>query len=563
MAVFLSYHNSRLETVEHVAKYLARHQIDAWYAPRDIPSGANWGQAITTAIRQSDALVLLFDLSADTSRHVQREVDLADREGIPIHWLKLEAIEPDNLNYYLGTIQWIDWLDKRDEALERLVRSLPRPSQTPPSPTPAPAAAPVVETPIEQRKTPARYTEWTPRQLPAVTDSSIDEIIDGLVEIVAAEGPILTQRAYRVYVKASGGQRVGKNIEDLLVRATERAVRSGRLAQVKDRLHKEDKTLYLPGTPSAVPRSIGSRTLTEVPRSEIQQLVKTFGLSFDSSGAPRAVAEHFGIKRLSDEAERYVRESLAYRYGAQSEPPSDSGDDEVDLQQCGHDMQRRLRRLQAVLAEATGLAAETYADGATVMFPSDIVAVQRASLFLDGEHIRLGMWPAELAAQYQRVYSDPKKVEALITLAELPGWELNANFHLGFRFSKGPQRWYPPRHLSGQVYVRQWMDDLQDGRAGGRTHDQLRDPVFRQWLTDRGYGKERDLPTLDDWLNERPAGTQLHIRPSVEIRKSWLASDAAGLDSAGTFVDEVREAIDQALIALAEPKLSEGRQSTF
>lgn len=124
MAVFLCYHQSRLETVEHVANYLGRHGVEAWYAPRDVPPGAEWDHAIYRAIRDSDALVLLFDSSADGSRHVKREIKIADSAEIPIRWLRLEDIEPDKLGYFLGTLQWIDWLDRRDDALDRLVRSL-------------------------------------------------------------------------------------------------------------------------------------------------------------------------------------------------------------------------------------------------------------------------------------------------------------------------------------------------------------------------------------------------------------------------------------------------------
>ena len=46
MAVFRSYRNTRIETVEHVANYLSRHQVDAWHAPCHIPPGAMWDEAI-------------------------------------------------------------------------------------------------------------------------------------------------------------------------------------------------------------------------------------------------------------------------------------------------------------------------------------------------------------------------------------------------------------------------------------------------------------------------------------------------------------------------------------
>ncbi|ORB68784.1 toll/interleukin-1 receptor domain-containing protein [Mycolicibacterium tusciae] len=556
MAVFLSYHNSRLETVAHVANYLARHQIDTWYAPRDIPSGAVWGQAIANAIRNCDALVLLFDASADTSKHIHREVDLADRAHIPIHWLRLDDVEPDELNYYLGTIQWIDWLDKRDEALDRLVRTLTRDVRKTPVILPAPSPPPE-EDPLRKPAVLAPYVEWQPRHLTEVADDTIEEIIDGLVDIVATEGPILAHHAYRIYVKASGGHRVGKNVEEILTRATGRAVRTKRLTRIKDRLRKGDKTLYLPGTSPAHPRTLGPRGITDVPRSEIQALASALGLPFDSATTPRAVADQFGIQRLSDDTVNYIDTSLAYKFAIPSTDVPDEDDEQANLGDC-EGAQRRLRRLGTILAEATDLATENYPAGAVVMFPSDqVITVQRANLWIDDAHVRLTMTPAELAAQYKKLYSDADTVEALIALADDDGWALNPNFHLAFRFAHGPQRWYPPRYISGPDYVRQWTDDLRDGRAGGRTKEQLRAPEFRHWLVERTYANKSDLPSLDDWLNDRPAGTQLHIRPSVEIRRSWQLTDAITSDAVGDFIGEVRAAIDRVLAALGEPILDQ------
>lgn len=124
MRVFLSYHSSRERTAEHVASYLGRHGVETWYAARDIQSGTDWDTSITEGLTHCEALILLFCSQADASRHVKREIHLADQRHIPIHWLRLERVEPQNLSYYLSTTQWIDWLDERDTTLEALVKAL-------------------------------------------------------------------------------------------------------------------------------------------------------------------------------------------------------------------------------------------------------------------------------------------------------------------------------------------------------------------------------------------------------------------------------------------------------
>ncbi|WP_330231568.1 TIR domain-containing protein [Nocardia sp. NBC_00508] len=127
MAVFISYHSSKRPVVEHIATYFARHDISTWWAPRDVPPGSDWDEAISRAIKNSKALVLLFCASADSSVHVKREVHLADKAKIPIYWVRLEQVQPERLGYYLSPTQWVDWLDQRDSTLDSLVKDLRRP----------------------------------------------------------------------------------------------------------------------------------------------------------------------------------------------------------------------------------------------------------------------------------------------------------------------------------------------------------------------------------------------------------------------------------------------------
>jgi hypothetical protein len=132
-----------------------------------------------------------------------------------------------------------------------------------------------------------------------------------------------------------------------------------------------------------------------------------------------------------------------------------------------------------ILEQATGITGDTYKggtafpsgevflSGADVKFPpGQVVSLQRVGRWVDGGDICLAGWPCELAPQYNRVYSDPQTVEALISLADNHGWQLRPGFHLAYRFAGPPQRWYPRRHLPGPQYVRQWIDDVHEKRAG-------------------------------------------------------------------------------------------------
>ena len=122
--VFLSHHSSTIELVEHLSRYLEKNNIDTWYAPRDIPAGADWPNEIENAISNCSAFVLLFCAMADSSQQVKRELALADKYKRPVFWVKIENVEPNNLGYFLTATQWLDWLDNRDDTLEQLVRDI-------------------------------------------------------------------------------------------------------------------------------------------------------------------------------------------------------------------------------------------------------------------------------------------------------------------------------------------------------------------------------------------------------------------------------------------------------
>ena len=49
--IFISYHSSKIDLVEHLSKYLERNDIKTWYAPRNIRSGEQWDESINNAIK--------------------------------------------------------------------------------------------------------------------------------------------------------------------------------------------------------------------------------------------------------------------------------------------------------------------------------------------------------------------------------------------------------------------------------------------------------------------------------------------------------------------------------
>src|SRR5436190_423576 len=77
-----------------VRAYLEGRGLPCWMAPRDVPPGANWGEAIVDAIGRSRAMVLLFSAHADRSAQVLREVERAVSKGVPVVPLRIENLIP-------------------------------------------------------------------------------------------------------------------------------------------------------------------------------------------------------------------------------------------------------------------------------------------------------------------------------------------------------------------------------------------------------------------------------------------------------------------------------------
>jgi hypothetical protein len=181
--------------------------------------------------------------------------------------------------------------------------------------SPAPAAEPAA--PGGDRVGPALlpYQAWTPRVLPRPDTAPLPVVMAGLREIVAAEGPIHAQRAYRVYTLAAGGRRVGPEMRRAFHAATHQALRAGDIRQLDDEIVPlDEKTLYAPGKPTVLVRELGPRQLSDVPRSEVAKLIRYLGLQGAADDVvKRAVLNAYGLVRLTARTSEYLDECLSYR----------------------------------------------------------------------------------------------------------------------------------------------------------------------------------------------------------------------------------------------------------
>lgn len=122
--VFISHHSSQYEAGKAVKDALAAVGIRGWLAPDDVDPGSAFDTQIVDQLKRSDAIVLLLSAEADRSRHVKRELMLADDGGIAVFPVRIERIQAEGLAYFLKDRQWIDWFGARGDGLERLVAAV-------------------------------------------------------------------------------------------------------------------------------------------------------------------------------------------------------------------------------------------------------------------------------------------------------------------------------------------------------------------------------------------------------------------------------------------------------
>jgi hypothetical protein len=118
--VFISYSHNDLSYAEAVCRGLEKRGLKCWMAPRDIPAGDNFANAIVNGLNTARAFVLIFSSSSNKSEHVAKEVNLAT--GRPIFYLRTEDTRPTPpLQYFLSDIQWLDAFGfPDDQTLDKL-----------------------------------------------------------------------------------------------------------------------------------------------------------------------------------------------------------------------------------------------------------------------------------------------------------------------------------------------------------------------------------------------------------------------------------------------------------
>jgi very-short-patch-repair endonuclease len=130
------------------------------------------------------------------------------------------------------------------------------------------------------------YVSWVAHPLIDPREARPAQVLEGLLEIVRVESPIVCKRAFALYMKAAGCERLGADIKDSLVRGLQAGVTKGLVRSenefgVKNRLQN---VLRIPGQSENLPRAAGGRALDDIPPSEVAHILRGVMGAFGGGG---------------------------------------------------------------------------------------------------------------------------------------------------------------------------------------------------------------------------------------------------------------------------------------
>jgi hypothetical protein len=124
--IFVSYASPDRDTAFRIVSFLEEHGITCWVAPRDVPPGIEYGQAIIDGIGQSRALVLVLSDESNDSQFVRKEVERAVSKTKLVLPVRIREVKPSgSLEFFISSAQWVDaWKSPMEQHLLPLVAAI-------------------------------------------------------------------------------------------------------------------------------------------------------------------------------------------------------------------------------------------------------------------------------------------------------------------------------------------------------------------------------------------------------------------------------------------------------
>ena len=124
--IFISYSRKDSEFVDRLMPALEQFGFPTWTDVHGITGGDVWKAAISRAVRECDAFLIILSPQSADSENVAKELAVATKHARRILPVLYQACKiPDKMDYDLAELQWADF-DQHpfNEAFEELLRAL-------------------------------------------------------------------------------------------------------------------------------------------------------------------------------------------------------------------------------------------------------------------------------------------------------------------------------------------------------------------------------------------------------------------------------------------------------
>jgi very-short-patch-repair endonuclease len=162
----------------------------------------------------------------------------------------------------------------------------------------------------------SEYLEYSGASGKDPRDAYLVVVAQGIIRIVEFEGPIVTKRAYDIYLRSCGILRMGPELRIEMDHALAHAISKGLLLSENEAIEGDPlySVIRVNGSPPIRLRSRGPRTFWEIPPSELyvvaMDLSAHHGFKLASNGHLRAILEFFDLKRLTPQVDTALRKII-------------------------------------------------------------------------------------------------------------------------------------------------------------------------------------------------------------------------------------------------------------
>jgi hypothetical protein len=186
--IFVSHSHEDSAAADLIVKAIEERGVSCWVAPRDVPPGGSYAEALLEAIESASCFVLIYSAHSNVSSHVLREVERALRFGINIVPVRFDDSSPSkSLDYLLATVHWLSVAPDSGnqsvgKAAEQIAALVGKSQAARPSPEPDRVSPPLVHAaPIA----PATKSN----RLPWIAAAILLAIVTGLIGFLVSRNP--------------------------------------------------------------------------------------------------------------------------------------------------------------------------------------------------------------------------------------------------------------------------------------------------------------------------------------------------------------------------------------